>query len=154
MIPQLTPEAIKLLNYWKGIGARLNPGASEEALAALTQKVGCRLPPALLVFYSWANGMEDWTSDGSMFSLWPLERILRELSARGIAEPFSQGSTLPFADYLICSYLYELVLEGPQAGSVVVNWGTGVPEIVGADLFDFFARLWSEPATVHVYLPR
>jgi hypothetical protein len=156
MNSQLPPEALNLLNYWKGPGARLNPGASEERLATVTQEIGAPLPTALSTFYTWADGMEDGTTDGAMFCLWPLTRVLHEHSRAQAASSSSKAQTLSFADYLLDSHWYSVVLAGPQAGSIVadVNPKGMPPEMVGVDFFDFLTRLWSEPASVYVTFPR
>ena len=87
------------INNWKSAGIELNPGTSIEVIKEAERKIGIQFPGDFKEFYLEMNGFidRDWTP--TMFSIWPIERILEE---------YNSGDDcifVGFCDFLINSHL-------------------------------------------------
>jgi hypothetical protein len=83
---------------WTNSCIKLQPGLSLEAIRSFEEQLDFQFPPDFIELYQRANGFEgfDWNKD--MFSLWPLERILKEYRED------NDDNYVGFCDYLINSH--------------------------------------------------
>lgn len=126
----------KTLELWKTQGVRLNPGASREELTRLQGLVGGPIPGVLIQLYSAANGMVDDEADRWHFSMWSIERILREHDVRE-----EDGVRwLAFADFLVYSWAVYFNGEGRV-------WSEGTDETF-LSLEDFLHWYTTDPGSL------
>ncbi len=67
-----------IIEKWKSLGIELNPGATIEKIAKAEKEVGIVFPRDFKELYVQVNGFVNWDWTPTMFSLWPLERIVEE----------------------------------------------------------------------------
>ena len=86
------------ISHWISSGIKLQKGISIEKIQEFEKILGFQFPQDFIDLYSKVNGFEDFDWNESMFSLWSLERILKEYQES--AEP----NFIAFCDYLIVSH--------------------------------------------------
>ncbi|HWK06589.1 MAG TPA: SMI1/KNR4 family protein [Puia sp.] len=86
------------LAFWKSQNIQLENGASEIAIAESENIIGIKFPLSFIELYKVVNGFKDYDWDANMFSIWPLQRIIKEYTA-------SKDKTfIGFCDFLINSH--------------------------------------------------
>ncbi|RYE58247.1 MAG: SMI1/KNR4 family protein [Sphingobacteriales bacterium] len=85
---------------WKQNGIKLQPGISLDAIGELENRLQLKFPIDFKEFYQQANGCEYFGMTEGYYSLWSLERILKEY------EKNSNVNYVGFCDYLINSYSF------------------------------------------------
>ena|SRR5215217_7020431 len=141
-----------LLADWRIRGIGLNDGATPAALAAFEAAAGVQLTQEFHDFYASADGMDSDSYDDLIFGWWSLEHVLAELRDPE-HRPLEAPRALDFADGLIESHRYALVLEGPTRGAIVAHWHGEEPQIAAANLEEFAERFRQAPETVYL-VPR
>ena len=142
----------RLLGFWREVGVTLNPGAGPGLLAELEAAISLPLPAEFRTLYSEADGMADEGYDGMLFGLWPIHRILREFVDPEYTAPPGDRS-LDFADGLIESHRYAVVLEGKRAGAILVHWHGEDPEVAAPSIGDFASMYVAAPESLYL-VPR
>ena len=64
---------------------------------------------------------------------------------------WTRGKAVPFGDFLIHSHRYGIVLEGPDAGKIVVDWGAATSEVIAISLADFWGRYLVSPEDLFMF---
>jgi hypothetical protein len=90
-----TDEAI---STWTKNGIKFQAGLSLEVIMTFEVQLHFRFPPDFRELYQKVNGFEDFYLNKHMFSLWSLERILKEYRED------NDDNYLGFCDYLINSH--------------------------------------------------
>jgi len=98
----LLPDETNWLNIkiaiWKAMGVKLNAPAKEEMIIKAQNELSFQFPNDFKDFYKKANGFVEWDFIGSMFSIWSLEKIVREFKSS------DDKSFIPFCDHSIDLY--------------------------------------------------
>jgi hypothetical protein len=142
----------KVLNLaitsWTQQGIRLQPPASEDEIRSTFENCGQPATLDVVNVYRHLNGFCDSEYCRNLWSLWSLAKI-RD------ANQFNTSQHVWFADFLIDSCYFSLQTESSQTSSVHVqyyNSTVGFETFKVADsLAEFWQRLITDPATVHVF---
>jgi SMI1/KNR4 family protein SUKH-1 len=110
-----------IISCWKALGIKLNSGTTVNAIAEIEKEIGINFPSDFKELYVEMNGFSDRDWTPTMFSLWPLERILNEYSHAG------KYGFVGFCDYLINSHCLGFVKN--QKG-VFKEYGEGEPMLI------------------------
>ena len=92
-----------IIENWKSLGIKLNSGLTINAIAEVEHQIGIQFPNDFKELYIQVNGFSEYDWTPTMFSLWPLDRIVEEYDQRH--DPMFVG----FCDYLICSHTIGFV---------------------------------------------
>jgi hypothetical protein len=88
-------EAISL---WRINNVKLQDGVLLIKITEFEKRLGFKFPLDFLELYQKVNGFEDFEWDKNMFSLWSLDRILKEY------QEDADNNCVGFCDYLISSH--------------------------------------------------
>lgn len=111
----------RLVVHWRlDKDAGLRPGASSEQLDDFESKVGVPLPAGFRELYRLADGMENYASDLSFFSMWPLARIESENGFRRNVD--KRRHEIIFADWMISSFSYAFCISDDGTSSIERDW--------------------------------
>ena len=136
-----------LIDSWNQQGINLNNPADDRQTEATFGDCG-RPPTAdVLELYRHLDGFADGEYCRNHWSLWSLAKIRDE-------NHFNPSDDVWFADYLIDSYYFSLHADTPQTSSVHVQSYDGSEMCafkVADTLTDFLQKLFSDPASVHVF---
>jgi hypothetical protein len=141
----------QLIDQWRQEKVPLNPGATEQELAAFENRLALRLPADFRYFYSLANGMTNSDTDKFFFNLWSFSQMLT--TREGIVckdDPVNNKTEIVFGDYLIDSHRYRLLID--KTGQACVNCQLNNNEIIADSFTHFVHRYLSEPEQIHLYL--
>jgi hypothetical protein len=83
---------------WRKSNTKLQQGLSTNEILDIQHLLAFKFPQDFTDFYEKINGFEDLDWNEHMFSIWSLDRILKECHEQG-SETF-----IPFSDFLIDSY--------------------------------------------------
>lgn len=130
--------ARQFVDSWRAAGLHPRPGAAREHLRSFEQNEGVSLPRFMLAYLLIADGTPD---DGSALNddrairFWPIGEIqvLKDLPHEGCCV---------FADYLLDSHEYGVLLQGPHTGAVVLVADRTLLKVAAS--MEEFARLYSE----------
>ncbi len=67
-----------VIKEWTGKCIKIQKGASLELISAIEQMIEFIFPEQVQKFYLRVNGFNDWEYNENLFSIWSLERILKE----------------------------------------------------------------------------
>jgi SMI1 / KNR4 family (SUKH-1) len=95
---QILSWAEQAIDIWASKGIKLQNGISCEKISDFEKLLDFKFPQDFIELYSKANGFEDFDWNENMFSLWSLERILKEYQEGG------DTNYIGFCDYLINSH--------------------------------------------------
>jgi len=90
-----TDQAISL---WESKSIKLQNGISVDKIADLEKLLDFKFPQDFIGLYSKVNGFEDFEWNEHMFSLWSVDRILKEYHEDG------NSNYIGFCDFLINSH--------------------------------------------------
>jgi hypothetical protein len=96
------------LNFWKAENVKLSPPASLEQIRQVEEIVGYTFPQDFVDLYLRVDGFRDWHTLENLFSVYPLQKIVKEFEAN------QNSNFVPFCDYLICSH--EIVFWKDRQG--------------------------------------
>ncbi|GEJ45245.1 SMI1/KNR4 family protein [Chryseobacterium sp. ON_d1] len=88
----------KIKEKWTSENIKLSPPATPESIKEAEEILGFQFPDDCKQFYLRLDGFADWDWTQNMYSIWPLERILKEYHNE------NNKSFIVFADYLINSH--------------------------------------------------
>ena len=113
-----------LRKFWLRQGVKLNPGSSEDELAAFEAKYRVRLPSDLREYFAAANGFdgsETWMTDDEVITFLGLNEV-RPLSEYWSPEVADADSYFVFADYSLVAHVYavRLVNDSGTGNAVAV----------------------------------
>ena len=86
------------IDIWTSKGIKLQNGISIDKISEFEKLLDFKFPQDFTELYSKANGFEDFDWNENMFSLWSLDRILKEYREDG------DTNYIGFCDYLINSH--------------------------------------------------
>ena len=124
---------------WRRDGVKLLSPDDGAAVISRLKDLGRLISRDVVELYCATGGMDS-DMDANHLSLWPLERVASENTAREY--PF-----LLFADFLLDSHAYGLKYENADESSVYVIAGDE-PERVADSLDEFFNHLLNDPGKV------
>ncbi len=84
---------------WKAKGIKLQKGASLSKISEYEEQLEFKFPQEFIELYQRVDGFEDFEWDENMFSIWSLERILKEYKED------NDTNFIGFSDFLICSHM-------------------------------------------------
>ncbi|QIX59868.1 SMI1/KNR4 family protein [Hymenobacter sp. BT18] len=128
MYYSMPDSALHLIETWLAANAprilheSLNPGASEEVLAALEKAVGRPLPDDYKTLYRWHNGLDEEAENFGNFayglSFLPLEEVTANVHSRkqdAEAFPLARTAAEVRADNVLNPYWVSLGFDGSHA---------------------------------------
>jgi hypothetical protein len=86
------------IDIWTSKGIKLQSGVSSEKISDFEKLLDFKFPQDFIELYSKVNGFEDFDWNKHMFSLWSLDRILKEYQEDG------DTNYIGFCDFLINSH--------------------------------------------------
>lgn len=113
-----------IIHQWISEGITLSPPATIDSILATEDLIGFLFPEDFKELYLRMDGFVDWDWTKTMFSIWPLARILEEYHNE------SDNNFIVFSDYLINAHQIGFV-KGEKG--VFKNSGPA-PELI-ADTF-------------------
>lgn len=90
----------QVISIWTSEGIKLQSGVSVETIASIENLIGFKFPEDFIELYTKVNGFKDYDWTENMFSLWPVERILKEYQEN------EDSNYVGFCDYLINSHSF------------------------------------------------
>jgi hypothetical protein len=98
----------EVISKWRSEGVKLNPPATIAEIETTEAVLNFRFPQDFKDFYLQANGFADLDWQEHMFTLWPLELIIKEFEENG------NDTFVGFCDFLIASHFigYYKNIEG------------------------------------------
>ena len=87
-----------IIKEWTNNSIKFQDGASLELILNTEQIIDFIFPEQVREFYLRVNGFSDWEYNENLFSIWSLERILKEYSEN------DDKMFVGFSDFLINSY--------------------------------------------------
>ena len=154
MMSQLPIAVTDLLGQWQADDLLSPSGAGKGAIRAVERECGYELPVPMREFYLEHDGMYDGAMDRCMFSLWPANRILEAWKddSTQVGPRWTGALGLAFADFLIDSHRFRIVLEGPRRGAVLIDHGNQSAEV--ADSFISFLEKVAQSDQALLMFPR
>lgn len=119
----------------------LAPSLGDGFFESLNE-VGRRVSRDVLSLYGATGGMDNSHFDAYGFSMWPVNRIVRECQ-------YIQSHDIPFADYLIDSWYYYFRYEDESRSSV---WGSADFRQLASSVEQFFELYLTRPADLDLWL--
>ncbi|MEO6720181.1 MAG: SMI1/KNR4 family protein [Ferruginibacter sp.] len=95
---QISSWTDQIISNWTSSGIKLQGGASFENISEFEKSLDFKLPEDFIEVYSRVDGFEDLDWNENMFSLWSLDRILKEYKEDG------DTNFIGFCDFLINSH--------------------------------------------------
>ena len=95
---QILNWADQAIHIWTSNGIKLQNGISIDKISDFEKLLDFKFPQDFIELYSKANGFEDFDWNENMFSLWSLDRILKEYQEDG------HINYIGFCDFLINSH--------------------------------------------------
>ena len=140
----------ELTSRWVDSDLDIRAGVSTQQIAAFEQKYSVALPQDLIDYFTFVDGMED-SMCHDMFHFWKLEELrpVVEVLSAGNRE-YSDRDAYPryftFADYMIRSWDYAVLLTNDRQQSAPVRFVTGTepPGRFADDSFYSFIRRYCE----------
>ena len=139
-----------LTERWPRSGVTIRGGASPERIVAFERQYSVTLPPDVLEYFRFVDGMDDTMCD-DMFHFWKLDEV------RPVADVLREGDHeyadrdaypryFAFADYLISSWVYAILLTDDPNQPAPVRFVTGSdpPGRVAADSFRSFIKKYCD----------
>ena len=88
----------QVIDFWISKGIKLQNGISIDKIHDFEKLLDFKFPQDFIELYSKANGFEDFDWNEHMFSLWSLDRILKEY------QEDDDANYIGFCDFLINSH--------------------------------------------------
>lgn len=88
----------QVIMVWISQGIKLQSGISIDRISDFEKKIDFKFPQDFIELYSKVNGFEDFDWNEHMFSLWSLDRILKEY------QKDRDTNYIGFCDFLINSH--------------------------------------------------
>ncbi len=147
------PLAVKVRDYYRGIGANPRPGVSARDLTQFEERHGLSLPRAVSDFYLTFDGVGAHILDLMFFDSWPLAELGRVpdtvASFRGIPDYGPIANVLPdsneyvaFGDGMVWSHVLAFRLNPGSTDSGPVVWISGARYAKVADTYSEFWELY------------
>jgi SMI1 / KNR4 family (SUKH-1) len=95
---QILSWADQSIGIWISKGIKLQDGVSIDKISTFEKQLDFKFPQDFIDLYSKTNGFEDFDWNENMFSLWSLDRILKEYQENG------DTNYIGFCDFLINSH--------------------------------------------------
>lgn len=95
---QTTSWIDQVINTWTTKGIKLQVGISIDKIYEIELLISFKFPQDFIELYSKVNGFQDFEWNENMFSLWSLDRILKENQENG------NTNFIGFCDFLINSH--------------------------------------------------
>lgn len=86
------------ISFWKSKAIQLQNGISVDKIADLEKLLDFKFPKDFIALYSKVNGFEDFEWNEHLFSVWSVDRILKEYHEDG------NSNYIGFCDFLINSH--------------------------------------------------
>ena len=135
----------RAIKKWGREEVPLHLPIEESIIAAKLSKLGRPYSADVVELYCVTGGMEDGYSDSHMWTLWSLERVVKESAV--YPRPH-----IRFADFLIDSHFYCFKYENEARSSVGVDYLNGEePELVAGSVEEFFEILESDAAKLRMF---
>jgi hypothetical protein len=99
----------KLVARWQGEGYSIRPGLDDRAISEVQERLGSRLHPSLVHFYTRVDGLIGHYPDRipeELINIWPAEELVL------VAGPAPIGDCVQFADFLLDSIEYGQSTRG------------------------------------------
>ncbi len=93
------------ISFWQEKGIKLNTGLSKNEIAEFEKLLNYSFPQEFIELYQKVNGFEDFGWNNEMFSLWSLDRVLKEYQESNVE------NYIGFSDYLINSHQLGFLKE-------------------------------------------
>lgn len=87
-----------VIQQWRSEGIEINQSATPETISNAELILGFTFPDDFKELYLQVNGFANWDWRPNMFSIWPIERILKEYGEE------SNKNHVGFSDFLINSH--------------------------------------------------
>ena len=91
------------IKEWRSKSIEVQEGASLELILQTEEIIGFVFPESVKEFYRKINGFDDWTYNENLFSIWSLERIIKEYNVT------HDKNFIGFSDFLINSYWIGII---------------------------------------------
>jgi hypothetical protein len=111
------------------------------ALDTLEDRLGVKLPEPLRRYLEVVDGMESGAWVGPPIDFWTMRRIETEAHDWGCFDPRCDATLLPFADLLLHSHAYAILVSSAAAPVFIVH-GLGLEPRPCARSFDVFIDLY------------
>jgi hypothetical protein len=95
---QISNWTDQAIDIWTSKGIKLQSGISVDKISDFEKLLDFKFPQDFTELYSKANGFEDFDWNENMFSLWSLDRIVKEYQEAG------DTNYIGFCDFLINSH--------------------------------------------------
>ncbi len=82
-LKQISSWTDQAIDIWTSKGIKLQNGISVDKISEFEKLIDFKFPQDFIELYSKANGFEDFDWNENMFSLWSLDRILKEYQEDG-----------------------------------------------------------------------
>lgn len=129
-IEQILSWKDQAIIHWTGKGIKLKKGISIDKLRDAEKSLDFVLPQDFVELYSEVNGFEDFDWNEHMFSLWSIERILKEY------QEADNNNCVGFCDFLIHSHSF-----GFYKGDGRIYKYYNKPEVIADSFQDFILLL-------------
>ena len=128
----------RVVGAWRARGVALNKPASTERVEQLGGMFDGTVPMEIRRFFSLADGMPEYSTDGFHLSFWSIDRIIRE------SDVATEGQLrwVAFADFLIYSHCIRVARIGSEVAVAVDDSAERFPSLA-----TFFDRYLSNPET-------
>ena len=112
-----------VIRGWAAANIELRSGASAASINDIAQSICFPFPDDFIPLYLQMDGFDNWDWTPTMFSIWPMERILEEY------DPDDKNGFIGFCDYLV--NCHSLGFSKRQSG-IFKYYGTGAPELIAS----------------------
>src|SRR5262245_48767766 len=110
-----------VIDVWRKVGVRLNPGASPEDIRRLETALGVSLPSDVLAYFSTMNGIDEEHTAEWLSSFWSIEKILTQWLEREGSDEVGPYQEVAFADVMIDSWFLWFRVRPPGQLSIFVE---------------------------------
>lgn len=123
---------------WQAEQIELLSPLHESAITARLNGLNRAYSRDVVALYAATGGMEDGDCDAHMWTLWSLDRVIKETST------YDRPDIL-FADFSINAHFYCFKYRDEKTSAVAVDWLNGEePELVAPSVEEFFELLASD----------
>lgn len=140
----------KVEEIWKTEGLKITPPFSKTNLIAAFDTLKVPVSKDVIDVYSNLGGMADDASDCTLFSFWPIEKILAESELGDGQESLKSGLTA-FADFLIYSNFFCFKYENDETSSIHIYWSKDLIEKIADSFDDFFENYIANPEKYYLF---
>ena len=145
--PASTDEPYHLaVNYWRSQSVPLLPAATNEEIEAAFARSNCSLSSDVRRLYAATGGFSDYATDDNSWSLWSLDRLVRENHDR-------DSDHLWFADWLISSHVYAIRFISPDTSAVFIDHNDPryPPMQIADNVAGFLRKYVDDPGSVEAW---